>query len=239
MTLLGVLGILILIGFEPTLSSWLFTHTSPPIKVYKVVTPEKRDNNQPQGISALSHTKSDNLLEDKQAVRLDDTSSDTNHDHDNGFESDHSSENSTTIEEVTLPPPKRKQKDISPEVAAAAEESQRLREITAEMRSLINFIHEDRDLMLRFLDLEEEYLNIHKARGTLHIEGFSPFVRIKIDRLLASFSDGKIPISIGEELASIFAQNGNHQQADRIRLLTRRAIEKGDKFYKVEHMEDN
>ena len=106
------------------------------------------------------------------------------------------------------------------------------------MQALLPLIKEDNDIHLRFLDLQEESLKIHQDRGTLHIDSGNPFLGIKIDRLILKvMADGKIPVSIGEELASIYAENGLHSQAEHVRVLTQRAIEKGDDFYKPEHME--
>lgn len=158
------------------------------------------------------------------------------------FDNNQVSNEIPTIEEVTPPPQTRNRKDISPEAAAVEQrrrESQRLLDIDAEMQTLAPFINEDRDIHLRFLDLQEESLKIHQARGTLHIEGISPFIAIKIDRLiLKATTDGKIPVSIGEEIAALYAENGLHPLAHRIRVLTQRAMENGDEFYKQEHMEN-
>ena len=138
---------------------------------------------------------------------------------------------------------KRKRKDISPEAAAAEQrrkESERLREIEKEMRSIAPFIKEDRDIMLRFLDLQEEKLKIHQDRGTLHTDGHNPFFLIKVERLLLrATTDGKIPVSLGEELASLFAENGYPSGAAQIRRATQRAFENGERFFKSEHLKDS
>lgn len=42
--IVGLIVILSLIAFEPMLTSLLFTRTAPPIKVYKAVPLEKREN---------------------------------------------------------------------------------------------------------------------------------------------------------------------------------------------------
>lgn len=241
----GILGIIVvfaLIAFEPTLTSWLFTRTAPPIKVYKAVPLEEIEKSQRQAKPPLSLDPSGGPVlppvDEKNVPPVTE-----NNEENASSDAPPVSEPFITITDVDLPPPKRTQRRISPEAAAAyqrREASKRLRDIDTEMQVLYPFIKEDRDIHLRVLDLWEERLEIHQERGTLHTKGLSPFVGIKINRLiLKATRDGKLPVSIGEELASLYDSNGLHSQAERIRVLTQRAVANGDAFYKPEHMEDD
>ena len=243
--ILGVIGVFSIIAFEPTLTSWLFTHTSPPVKVYKGVPFEKQENSENTShATPLSDAETPNPLPSEQfpkdkGIDTATTLAENEILQNDNFDNPEVSDEATTGETVAVRPPKRK--GTSPEALAVAEKrkvSQRLREIDLEMQAIAPFINEDRDIHLRFLDLWEERLKLHQDRGTLHIDSGNPFMWIKIDRLILNvMSDGKIPVSVGEELASLYAENGLHSQAEHVRILTQRAIEKGDDFYKAEHME--
>ena len=236
----GVIVVCVLIVLEPILTPLLFIQTAPPIKVYKAIPlDEKEGSKKPRPSGGEKQSLRLNANESSAAEMLEN----------DNVDGDQVSGTVRTVEEVTLPPPRRiptprpVRKELSPAVIAARQAqaaSRRLREIDVEMRAIIPFIEEDKDLYLRYLDLEEESLRIHQDSGTLHVEGMSPFVFIKIERMVLRFmTDGKIPVSIGEELASTFAASGLPAQAERIRVLTQRAIQNGDDFYKPEHMEDN
>ena len=240
--ILGIIGVFALIAFEPTLTSWFFTHTAPPIKVYKAVPLEEIEKSQRQAKPPLSLAPSGGPVlppvDEKNVPPVTE-----NNEENASSDAPPVSEPLRTITDVDLPPPKRTQRRISPEAAAAYQRGKadkRLRDIDTEMQALYPLINEDRDIHLRFLDIWEERLKIHQERGTLHTEGLNPFVGIKIKRLiLKATSDGKLPVSIGEELASLYESNGLDSQAERIRVLTQRAVANGDAFYKPEHMEDN
>lgn len=242
--ILGVIGILSIIAFEPTLTSWLFTHTSPPIKVYKAAPFEKQNSGNTIHATPRSDAETPNSLPSEHFPENEDPDAATalaknEISQNDNFANNEVSDGATTVEIVAVRPPKRK--ETSKEATAVEKKrkaSQRLREIDIEMQAIAPFINKDKDIHLRFLDLWEERLKIHQDRGTLHIDGLNPFISLKIDRLvLRVMTDGKIPVSIGEKVASIYSENGHHSQAEHVRVLTQRAIEKGDDFYKPEHLE--
>ncbi len=241
--ILSVVGIVTIITFEPTLTALLYTHTSPPVKVYKVTPLEQQETTgrNTTGAALRSDTemgKSFSTQHGAGSEYPDRATEPTKNITDINSED---ADGVIPVNPFTVRPPHRKRG--SPEVITGEKrmrESERLREINAEMKVLIPFISEDRDIHLRFLDLWEEHLKILQAQGRLYIDSGNPFMSIKIERLILKVtSDGKIPVSIGEEIAAIYAENGHHAQAAWIRNLTQRATEKGNQFYKPEHLEEN
>ena len=117
----------------------------------------------------------------------------------------------------------------------------RSQEIESEMRALAPHTGKgNHAITLRMLDLEEEMLTIQQEQGLLHTHGGNPFNEIKMMRLVfSSLTDGKVPVSIGEQIATYLEEDGQHEAAAMYRVVTQRAIENGDEFYKPEHLEDN
>ncbi len=239
--ILGLIGVLSIIAFEPTLTAWLFRQTAPPIKVYKTVPLEKRENSNQIQVTQRSGAETQNSLEQKHSSRIDGAPTVTEFHQNGNFDNNQASDETTTIETVVVPPPKRR--GTSPEALAADKKrraSQRLREIEAEMRALVPHADGNPGVAIRLLDLEEELLRINQERGTLHMQGGNPFISIKIQRLiLSALKSDKIPVAIGNQVADYMEEAGNFEHAARLRAVTQRAIESGDEFYKPEHMEGN
>ena len=144
-------------------------------------------------------------------------------------------------DEAVFPQKRDPKGGITKAVAAEQARKKRLAEIESEMRALTPHTGQgNHAITLRMLDLEEELLRIYQEQGRLHTDGRNPFITIKIGRLVFSvISDGKIPVTIGEQVASYLEEDGLHEQSARVRAATQKAIENGDDFYKPEHMEDN
>lgn len=126
-------------------------------------------------------------------------------------------------------------------ITEAVAKEKRLQEIESEIEALAPHTGKgNHAITLRMLDLEEEKLTILQEQGLLHTHGVNPFNEIKMIRLVvSSITDGKAPVSIGEQIASYLEEDGQHEAAAMYRAATRRAIENGDEFYKLEHLEDN
>ena len=94
--------------------------------------------------------------------------------------------------------------------------------------------------MLKALVLFEESLRISQELGTLNSEAdLDPFAMIKRSKFIASHTteDGKIPVSIGLRMADMFENDGNHEAAEKMRILTKHALQNGDEFFEPRHAE--
>ena len=94
--------------------------------------------------------------------------------------------------------------------------------------------------MLKALALFEESLRISQELGTLNSEAdLDPFAMIKRSKFIASHTteDGKIPVSIGLRMADMFENDGNHEAAEKMRILTKHALQNGDEFFEPRHAE--
>ncbi len=125
-------------------------------------------------------------------------------------------------------------------LAAEQARKKRLAEVEAELHALAPHTGQgNHAITLRCLDLEEEMFTIWKEQGLLITHGVNPFIEIKMMRLFFSFmTNGKVPVHIGEQVASYLEEEGHYEHAARHRAITQRAIEKGDEFFKFEHLED-
>lgn len=89
-------------------------------------------------------------------------------------------------------------------------------------------------------ELHEEILRIAQELGTLiSDDGSDPFRTLEMGKFLHSnmTRDGKLPVSMGPRLADMFEEDGDFESADKMRMLTQRALENGDEFFKQEHLE--
>ena len=94
--------------------------------------------------------------------------------------------------------------------------------------------------MLKALALFEESLRISQELGTLNSEAdLDPFAMIKRSKFIASHTteDDKIPVSIGLRMADMFENDGNHEAAEKMRILTKHALQNGDEFFEPRHAE--
>ena len=239
--------VLVLVAFEPILTRVFFSNTSPPIKIYKTTQVDSRGTN--YNLQKRSSNKStendmhfqvehpslsDNGTPDTPEVSSSITSDEAQDDRNHDATQNHN-------DEAVFPQKRDPKGGITKAVAAEQARKERLAVIESEMRALAPLTGQgNHAITLRMLDLEEEWLRIHQEQGTLHTDGRNPFTGIKIGKLVFSvISDGKIPVDIGEQVASYLEEDGHHEYAARVRAATQRAIENGDAFYKPEHTEDH
>ncbi|MCG9129891.1 hypothetical protein JT359_20070 [Candidatus Poribacteria bacterium] len=206
---------------------------------------ERETNHKLQKRSSNGSTEDDtslqveqSLLSDNGTPDTDEVSSSTTSDEVQGDRNHSATQNHN---DAAVFPQKRAPKEgITKAVAAEQARKKRLAIIESEMRALAPHTGQgNHAITLRLLNLEEEMLRIHQEQGTLHTDR-NPFTNIKIGKLVFSvISDGKVPVAIGEEVASYLEEDGYHENAARVRAVTQRAIENGDEFYKPEHAEDH
>ena len=238
--LLGAIAVLTLLSFDH-MASWFSSDTLEPVKTYKVTFPkEKKESSQLVKELDRPDTEVRKPFEEKQGPNLGETSPvlDLNPVdllQNGGAESVITDEATHLSQESGRTPP------FSAENARKRAISKRLREIDDEIAAIMPFVNEDRDLLLRFTLLREEMVKLHKERGTYHAHGaVDPMIGNKLTKLVLSVTtDGKIPVSLGEQIADILEEGGSYEHAARVRAVTQRAIENGDEFYKPEHLDES
>lgn len=92
---------------------------------------------------------------------------------------------------------------------------------------------------LKGLALLEEIYQIEREFGTLNSGEVDPFAMIKRGKFITSHTtkDGQVPVSIGSQLAEMYEDDGLFEVAENMRILTQRALQNGDEFFKPEHLE--
>ena len=117
------------------------------------------------------------------------------------------------------------------------EKWERIAAIEAQMEQLASLANQDPAYALEMLDLEKEMLKLHQELGTLVIDKGDPFLSIEINRLVLSnmTSDKRVPVSVGEQLVDLLVEGGDIDGAATVYMVTQRALENGDEFFKLEH----
>ena len=245
--LLLILSLLIMaiVALEPILSKLFSLNTAPPIKIYKVTQVDERETNKLQKRSSNKSTENDTSLHVEQSSLSDNGTPKTpevfNEEASDEVQNEinHNDTHDHNHDEALLKkrPPKN---GITKAVAAEQARKKRLAEVESEMRALAPHTGQgNHAITLRMLDLEEEMFTILKEQGRLKTHGVNPFIEIKMMRLVfSSMTNGKVPVYIGEQVASYLEEEGHYEHAARHRAITQRAIEKGDEFFKFEHLED-
>ena len=246
--LLLILSLLIMaiVALEPILTKWFFSNTAPPIKIYKATQVDARETNHKlQKRSSNVSPENDTPLQVEQPSLSDngtpgtpEVSSSTTSDEAQGDRNHNATQNHN--DEAVFPQKRDPKGGITKAVAAEQARKKQLAEIESEMRALAPHTGQgNHAITLRMLDLEEKMFTILKEQGRLKTHGVNPFIEIKLMRLVfSSMTNGEVPVYIGEQIASYLEEEGHYEHAARHRAITQRAIEKGDKFFKFEHLED-
>ena len=113
----------------------------------------------------------------------------------------------------------------------------RVQELQAEIEGLAPQVEEDIKLLPRLNELVAEQLRLQQALGRLHVEGLNPFVGLEIQNLMAtSMTEQEFPVSAGPRLAELVEKTGDIEAAEKVRAATRKAVENGDEFFRLEHV---
>lgn len=90
------------------------------------------------------------------------------------------------------------------------------------------------------LELFKESLRISQELGVLNSDDSSAAFRlIERSKFIASHTtvDGKVPVSIGLQIADMYEKDGYYEAAERMRIITQYALENRDEFFRSKHLE--
>ncbi len=242
-------GVFVIVGFVGFLAYLMITGKSVEnITVYEVTKPVKRES-QPnshlpsershnQG-AQIAETSKSQTSEDSESPTLSDTHpTDAHLDTGDADGVDESEEASSDTHDVG-------DSSTSPQVSAVELRRQTLINRQVEIQAQLEAMaREDGSVAPRdipkSLVLFEETVRISQELGTLSSDDSSnAFSMIERSKFIASHTteDGKVPVSIGSQVSDMFEKDGNHEAAEAMRIITQRALENGDEFFKPEHLE--
>lgn len=133
-------------------------------------------------------------------------------------------------QEGSLPPPQQ-----DPHF----EKIERLKAIEAEFEKQAGRVIRDPLKILEMLKLEAEMQKLGQEIRSLDTAK-RDFLGFKIGQLVLPnlTSDGRLPLSVGEEIVDLLVEGGDIDGATKVYMATHRAIENGDEFFKLEHWAD-